>query len=166
MNTHKLTLPLNSETILSLSPGDKVLLSGTLYTARDKAHRRLVELIQQDKPLPLPLSDTAIFYCGPSPIPPGKVCGAIGPTTSSRMDAYTPTLLEHGLKVMIGKGERSYSVQAAIKQHQALYLVATGGVAAYLSKHVTKFELFLWPELGAEAIYKMEVVDFPCYVSN
>lgn len=165
MKTHKLTLPLSHEIIASLSPGDKVLLSGTLYTARDKAHRRLVELIQDDKPLPFSLAETAIFYCGPSLIPPGKVCGAIGPTTSSRMDAYTPTLLEHGLKVMIGKGERSHLVQAAIKQHQALYLVATGGVAAYLSTHVTRFELFLWPELGAEAIYKMEVVDLPCYVS-
>ena len=166
MKTHKISLPLSSETILSLSPGDKVLLTGTLYTARDKAHRRLVDLIQQGKPLPLPLSETAIFYCGPSPIPPGKICGAIGPTTSSRMDTYTPTLLEHGLKVMIGKGERSATVKEAIKQHQALYLVATGGVSAYLSTHVTKFELFLWPEFGAEAIYKMEVVDFPCYVSN
>ena len=166
MKTHKISLPLSSETILSLSPGDKVLLTGTLYTARDKAHRRLVDLIQQGKPLPLPLSETAIFYCGPSPIPPGKICGAIGPTTSSRMDTYTPTLLEHGLKVMIGKGERSATVKEAIKQHQALYLVATGGVSAYLSTHVTKFEPFLWPEFGAEAIYKMEVVDFPCYVSN
>lgn len=164
MKTHRLTLPLSTETIAALSPNDKVLLSGTLYTARDKAHRRLVELILNGKPLPFPLAETAIFYCGPSPIPPGKVCGAIGPTTSSRMDAYTPILLEHGLKVIIGKGERSPSVRAAIKQHQALYLVATGGVAACLSMHVTSFELFLWPEFGAEAIYKMEVVDFPCYV--
>jgi fumarate hydratase subunit beta len=165
MKTHKFTLPLSPNSIRLLSPGDKVLLSGTLYTARDKAHRRLVDLIRQGKPLPFKLPETAIFYCGPSPIPPGKVCGAIGPTTSSRMDAYTPILLEHGLRIMIGKGERSPEAQAAIKQHSALYLVATGGVAAYLSTHVTKFELFLWPELGAEAIYKMEVADFPCYVA-
>ena len=166
MKTHKLTLPLSPETIALLSPGDKVLLTGTLYTARDKAHRRLTDLILQGKPLPLPLSEAAIFYCGPSPVPPGKVCGAIGPTTSSRMDAYTPILLEHGLRVMIGKGERSPEVQRAIKEHHALYLVATGGVAAYLATHVTKFELFLWPELGAEAIYRLEVVDFPCYVCS
>ncbi len=164
MKTHKLSLPISNSIISTLKKGDKILLSGTLYTARDKAHRRLTELIQQKQELPWNLADSAIFYCGPSPIPEGRICGAIGPTTSVRMDPYTPLLLEHGLKVMIGKGERSIEVQKAIQAHKALYLVATGGVAALLASHVQSFELFLWPELGAEAVYKLEVLDFPCYV--
>lgn len=164
MNIHKLNLPLNPQAIASLSKGDKILLSGTLYTARDKAHQRLLQLIHENKALPFPLAESAIFYCGPSPIPAGKICGAIGPTTSSRMDAYTPFLIEHGLRLMIGKGERSAEVQASIKKHGALYLQAVGGVAAYLAGHVTSFKLFAWPEFGAEAIYQMEVKDFPCYL--
>jgi fumarate hydratase subunit beta len=164
MKVHKLQLPLHDIPGLKLHPGDKVLLSGTLYTARDQAHRRLNELIKSGKPLPWDLAGSAIFYCGPSPVPPGKICGAIGPTTSARMDPFTPLLLEQGLKVMLGKGDRSPSVEQAIRSHKALYLVAVGGISALLAQHVSSFELFLWPELGAEAVYKMDVVDLPCYV--
>lgn len=164
MNIHSLRLPLATLSSSTLKAGDKVLLSGTLYTARDMAHKRLAALIAAENPLPWDLSEGALFYCGPSPVPKGKICGAIGPTTSARMDPFTPLLLEHGLRVMLGKGERSPEVQKAIRTHGALYLVAVGGISALLAQHVTKFELFLWPELGAEAVYRMEVEDFPCYV--
>jgi len=165
MTIHKLTLPLPDIGHLKLQPGDKILLSGTLYTARDMAHKRLVALINSEEPLPWDLSQGAIFYCGPSPVPKGKLCGAVGPTTSARMDPFTPLLLDHGLKVMLGKGERSPEIAAAIRAHGALYIVAVGGISALLVRHVTGFEPFLWTELGAEAVYKMEVVDFPCYVT-
>lgn len=164
MNIHKLQPPLTDIPGLKLQPGDKVLLSGTLFTARDQAHRRLSEMIEAGETLPWDLATSAIFYCGPSPVPKGKICGAIGPTTSARMDPFTPLLLDHGLKVMLGKGDRSASVEDAIRSHQALYLVAVGGISALLAQHVSSFELFLWPELGAEAVYKMEVRDLPCYV--
>lgn len=164
MTTHKISLPFLSPSSLPLQIGDKVLLSGTLYTARDQAHKKLCQIIESGQPLPLDLSTAAIFYCGPSPAPKGKLCGAIGPTTSARMDPFTPLLLDHGLKVMLGKGDRSPEVTQSIKAHGAIYLVAVGGISALLSQHVTAFSLFLWPELGAEAIYKMEVRDLPCYV--
>ncbi|MCB5224796.1 MAG: FumA C-terminus/TtdB family hydratase beta subunit [Candidatus Cloacimonadaceae bacterium] len=165
MRQHNLLLPLKSEEFAVLQPGDKVLLSGVLYTARDQAHKRLVEIIARKSELPFDLSSTALFYCGPSPTPPGKVCGAIGPTTSSRMDPYTIPLLEQGLKIMIGKGERSAEVEDAIRKHGALYLVCCGGISALLAESVLSFELFAWPELGAEAIYRLEVRDLPCYVA-
>jgi len=164
MNIHKLQLPLSNIPSLKLQAGDKVLLSGNLYTARDQAHKRLCELIKAGDPLPWDLAGSAIFYCGPSPKPKGKICGAVGPTTSARMDPFTPMLLDHGLKVMLGKGDRSSQVEAAIREHQALYIVAVGGISALLAQHVNSFELFLWPELGAEAVYKMEVRELPCYV--
>ena len=164
MRTLKLDLPLNPSIIQSLDIGDKLLLSGVLHTARDKAHQRLLQLIAAGERLPFDLSSSTLFYCGPSPVPPNKICGAIGPTTSSRMDPFTPTLLEHGLRVMIGKGDRSEEVQKAIRQHNAIYLVAVGGVSALLARCVTSFELSAWEELGPEAIYKMQVHDFPCYV--
>lgn len=161
---HQLKLPLTGIPSQRFSIGDKVLLSGTLYTARDKAHQRLIGLIETGQDLPWELSTGAIFYCGPSPIPPGMICGAIGPTTSARMDPFTPRLLEQGLKVMLGKGERSVEVETSIKANDAIYLIATGGVAALLARHVSSFEPFLWPELGAEAVYRLEVTDLPCYV--
>ncbi|NLK50473.1 MAG: TRZ/ATZ family protein [Candidatus Cloacimonetes bacterium] len=164
MRTLKLDLPLSPSQIQSLQPGDKLLLSGVLYTARDKAHQRLIQLIESGNQLPFDLSSSTLFYCGPSPVPPNKICGAIGPTTSSRMDPFTPMLLEHGLRVMIGKGDRSEDVQRAIRKHNAVYLVAVGGISALLARCVTYFELFAWEELGPEAIYKMQVQDFPCYV--
>jgi fumarate hydratase subunit beta len=165
MNVNKLSLPISSEQLRSLAIGDKVLLSGILYTARDQVHKRLAGLIAGNQKLPLDLEQTAIFYSGPTPTPPGKACGAIGPTTSARMDAYTPLLLERGLRVMIGKGPRSSQVEAAIREHGALYLVCVGGLSALLSQSVVSCETFLWPELGAEAVYRIVVQDLPCYVA-
>lgn len=164
MRVIKLQLPVSDVSKLGLQAGDKVLVSGELFTARDKAHQRMVSLLQRGEPLPFDLSSVALFYCGPSPVPQGKVCGAIGPTTSSRMDAFTPYLLEHGLKLMIGKGDRSPHVMEAIACHNALYLNTVGGVSAVLAETVQSFDLFAWEEFGAEAIYRMVVKDFPCYV--
>jgi fumarate hydratase subunit beta len=165
MRTISLLLPLSAESIRNLKTGDKLLLSGTIFTARDQAHIRLIELIEQGAPLPFDLAETALFYCGPSPTPPGKISGAIGPTTSARMDKYTPQLLEQGLKVMIGKGGRSPAVETAIRQHGALYVVCVGGASALLTRCVVSRETFLWAELDSEAIYKLVVQDLPCYVS-
>lgn len=159
-----LNLPLGSEYISNLRIGDKLLLSGELITARDKAHARLCAMINEGLPVPFDLCNTTIFYCGPSPMPEGKKCGAIGPTTSSRMDAFTPLLLEHGLRCMIGKGDRSQAVVDAIRQHKAVYLSATGGISALLSRSVVSCETYLWADLGAEAIYRIVVQNFPCYV--
>ena len=150
----------------NLQPGDKVLLTGIIYTARDQAHKRIVEYLQAGRKLPFALQDAAIFYAGPSPVRPGQICGAIGPTTSSRMDKYTPTLLEQGVKVLIGKGERSSEVIASIQANKAVYLVAIGGAAALLSKCVVSMQLIACEDLGAEAVYRLEVKDFPCYVKN
>ncbi len=165
MQTLKLQLPIPPDIQSTLKPGDKILLSGTLYTARDIAHARLCELIRQGQPLPLPLADSALFYCGPSPTPPGKISGAIGPTTSARMDRFTPLLLEHGLRVMIGKGPRSAEVANAIRSHGALYLVCVGGTSALLTACVVSRATFLWPELDSEAVYRLVVQDLPCYVA-
>jgi len=165
MKTTSIQLPLTDTLISKLRIGDKVLLTGELLTARDETHKKLLEYIDNGKPLPFNLSTTTLFYCGPSPTPLGKVCGAIGPTTSSRMDFWTPSLLKLGLKVMIGKGDRSREVTQAIKQSNAVYLTCIGGVAAYLARHIVSCETFLWPELGAEAIFKLTVVNFPAYVA-
>lgn len=166
MKTHIIKLPIKAEDIEQFELLDKVLISGTIYTARDKAHRKLIQQIDDNQSLPFDLGSSGIYYCGPSPAAPSRVCGAIGPTTSQRMDIYTPRLLEHGLKLMIGKGERSDEVKTAIRTHGAVYLVTIGGAAALLSRFVSKCEVFYWPELGAEAIYRLEVKDFPCYVLN
>ncbi|MDD4805864.1 MAG: FumA C-terminus/TtdB family hydratase beta subunit [Candidatus Cloacimonetes bacterium] len=165
MKIHQYTLPLSPEQISELEIGDKVLLSGVIYTARDQAHKRMLSLLNEGKELGFDLSVTAIFYCGPSPKAEGQVCGAIGPTTSSRMDKLTLPLLEAGLKVMIGKGERSSEVNEAIHEHGAVYLTAIGGVSAVLSRCIVSCETFLWPELGAEAIYRLSVRELPCYVA-
>lgn len=166
MRIINIELPLKSEEIKMFTIRDKLLISGVLYTARDQAHLRLTQLIKEGKPLPFNLVDSALFYCGPAPTPPGKVCGAIGPTTSARMDKYTPLLLENGLKVMIGKGERSRVVTEAIHKYNALYLICVGGISALLVQSIVSCETFCWKELGAEAIYRMEVKNFPCYVAT
>ena len=163
MKVYHLKLPYVPACLEGLKSGDKIYLSGEIYTARDQAHRRLIQMIERGEELPFDLGKTAIFYCGPSPRAPGKICGAIGPTTSSRMDALTLPLLEAGLKLMIGKGERSPELMQAIDKHNALYLSAIGGISALLARSVVSCETFLWPELGAEAIYKMQVQDFPAY---
>lgn len=165
MNIIKLDLPLDAEKISSLKVGDKVLLSGVIYTARDQAHRRMVDLIEQGESLPIVPRETCIFYCGPSPTPPGKICGAIGPTTSARMDKASLILLDHGFRVMIGKGERSPELVQKIKDKSGVYFVCTGGIAALLSKFVVSCETLAWSDLGAEAIYKLMVKDFPVYVA-
>jgi fumarate hydratase subunit beta len=165
MNVINLTLPLSETDLQHLKPGDKVLLSGVLYTARDAAHKRIVECLEHGTELPFELKDAAIFYAGPTPAKPGAVCGAIGPTTSIRMDKYTPQLLDAGVKVLIGKGERSPEVVDAIRNHTSVYLVAVGGAAALLSKSVISCEVVAWQDLGTEAVRRLEVKDFPCYVS-
>ncbi len=166
MKIYRYTLPLCPADISQLNISDKVLLTGCLFTARDAAHKRMVEIIQRGEKLPLDLAETTLFYCGPSPARPGNVCGAIGPTTSSRMDVYTPILIQNGLRVMIGKGERSLEVQKAIMDFGAVYFIMSGGISAYLSQHIISCETFLWQELGPEAIYKLWVKDIPVYVHS
>jgi fumarate hydratase subunit beta len=151
--------PLSDKEITKLKAGDQVLISGTLYTARDAAHQKF-----GTKP-PFNLKGAIIYYASPTPTPPGRVIGSIGPTTSSRMDAFTPALLKQGLTGMIGKGRRSRAVVAAIKRSRAVYFVVPGGAAALLSKHVKKARVIAYPELGAEAVHQLEVSDFPATVA-
>ena len=165
MKTLRLNLPLCPQTIRTLEAGDKVLLSGVIHTARDEVHQRMKSLIELGQPLPLVPRETSLFYCGPSPTPPERICGAIGPTTSARMDPFTPLLIDHGFMVMIGKGERNQEVAAKIKATGAVYFVCSGGISALLSKYVVSCETFAWEDLGAEAIHKLVVKDFPVYVS-
>jgi len=165
MNIYEIHLPLTPSDFNLIGIGDKLLLSGEIFTARDQAHKRLCGLIDLGEELPIRLVETTLFYCGPSPIPEGKICGAIGPTTSTRMDIYTPLLLANGLKVMIGKGERSPVAKQAILDHKAVYLTALGGISALLSRTVQSFSCYMWEDLGPEAIYRLEVINFPVYVA-
>ncbi|MDP2919032.1 MAG: Fe-S-containing hydro-lyase [Dehalococcoidia bacterium] len=158
--------PLTDETIARLKAGMSVLISGVIYVGRDAAHRRLVQALDKGEKLPFDVKGQTIYYMGPSPARPGQVIGSAGPTTSSRMDTFTPRMLEAGLKAMIGKGERSQAVREAIKKHKAVYLVATGGAAALLAKSIKKSETIAYPELGAEAVLRLEVEDFPAIVAN
>ncbi len=164
MNYKHITLPIKDEDLENLKAGDAVLVSGTLYTARDAAHKRLVELMQDNKELPIDLNRASIYYVGPTPNKKGQVIGSAGPTTSSRMDAYTPLLLNHGLKVMIGKGRRSDAVKEAMIQNKAIYFVACGGAGALLSHAIIKSEVIAFDDLLSEAIRKLEIKDFPCFV--
>ncbi len=164
MKEIRISLPISSQEIRALEVNEKVLLSGTVYTARDEAHKRILALLRAKEELPFELAETAIFYCGPSPAALGKICGAIGPTTSSRMDPYTLDLVNAGLRVMIGKGDRSMQTEQDIKAAGALYLIAIGGISAVLSQSIVSCETFIWEDLGAEAVFKMELKDFPCYV--
>lgn len=161
----KIQTPLEDEIILSLRAGDTVEISGYVYTARDAAHRRLVELIRNDAPLPFDIRGQVIYYVGPTPAPPGRVIGSAGPTTSSRMDTYTPLLLSLGLKGMIGKGNRSDEVVEAIKKYRAIYFLATGGVGALLSRHIISSEEIAFPELGTESVKRLLFRDFPVIVA-
>jgi fumarate hydratase subunit beta len=148
-----------------LKAGQRILLSGTVYTARDAAHKRIIDMLDSGNAVPFDLKNVAIYYCGPSPAKPGAVIGACGPTTSSRMDIFTPRILKEGVKFLIGKGSRSESVVNSIKENSAVYLVATGGVAALLSKTVKKADLIAFEDLGPEAIYKLAVEDMPLIVA-
>ncbi|PKN18726.1 MAG: fumarate hydratase [Deltaproteobacteria bacterium HGW-Deltaproteobacteria-6] len=162
----RIQTPLTADICASLRAGDMVLLSGEVYTARDAAHRRLYEALTKGLPLPVDLSTATIFYAAPSPTPTGKIIGSIGPTTSYRMDAFTPALIKHGLRGMIGKGNRSPEVVEAIRRYQAVYFGAIGGIAALGAQCVKKMELVAYEDLGPEAIRKLTVVDLPIVVIN
>jgi len=161
----KAKLPLYRKKRRLLKRGQRLLLCGKLYTARDMAHKRLIEMIRERRSLPISLRDQTLYYCGPTPPPPGKAIGSCGPTTSSRMDPFTIPLLKKGLGVMIGKGGRSPDIRAAIKRYKGVYLIATGGTGALLSAKVNKASLAAFGDLGPEAIYELEVEGFPVIVA-
>lgn len=160
----RISLPLSKKEILKLKAGDEVLLKGVLYTARDIAHKRMIATIKKGGKLPIPLKNQTVYYCGPTPAGRGRIIGSCGPTTSSRMDEFTPALLKKGLKGMIGKGKRSKEVKEAIRRYQAVYFLAFGGIGALLSRYVKKGEIIAYKDLGPEAIYRLEVEDFPVIV--
>jgi fumarate hydratase subunit beta len=162
----KIDLPLTEKTIASLKAGDNLLLSGVIYVARDAAHKRMVEALGKGEPLPFDIKGHTVYYMGPSPAPPGRVIGSAGPTTATRMDIYTPHLLAAGLRGMIGKGVRSREVRDAIVKYKAVYLAAVGGAGALLSQAIVKSEVVAYPDLGPEAVLKIEVKDFPVTVIN
>ena len=159
-----ITTPLTREKVATLKSGDSVLISGVIYTARDAAHKRLCELVAQGKELPLDVKDSIIYFVGPTPARPGEAIGSAGPTTSYRMDAYSPILIAEGQTGMIGKGKRSPEVVAAMKEHGAVYFGAIGGCGALLSNCIKKAEVIAYEDLGAEAIRRLEVEDFPVIV--
>jgi fumarate hydratase subunit beta len=160
-----ITSPLDSQVISELEAGDIVSLSGTVYTARDQAHQRLTRALAAGETPPVDLDGQTIFYAGPAPAAPGAVIGAIGPTTAARMDPFTPTLLEHGVRAMIGKGNRTAPVKDAIFRAGAVYLTATGGAAAYLSQFVKDAQIVAYEDLGPEAIRRLELEDMPLVVA-
>ncbi|HUJ90719.1 MAG TPA: Fe-S-containing hydro-lyase [Syntrophorhabdales bacterium] len=166
MEMKRITTPLSDGVIEELKAGDKVLLSGTIYTARDAAHKRFIDTLRAGGSLPFEIEGQVVYYCGPSPVLPGRAIGAAGPTTSGRMDVYTPTLLSLGLKGMIGKGKRSQAVKDAIVKHKAIYFGATGGAGALLSKAVVSYEVVAYGELGPEAVARLVVKDLPLFVIN
>ena len=159
-----LEAPFTDEKIKSLKAGEMVYISGTVYTGRDAAHKRLCEMIERGEKMPFDFDGQAIYYAGPCPAKPGKPIGSVGPTTGGRMDAYSPTLIEHGLKVMIGKGSRSEEVVNAIKNHTGVYLAAIGGAAALMARCVESAEVIAFDDLGTEAIRKLQVNQLPVIV--
>jgi fumarate hydratase subunit beta len=162
----KLTTPLTDEAVAKLHAGDAVTLTGVIYVARDTAHKRLVEALDKGAGLPFDPKGQVVYYMGPAPAKPGQVIGSAGPTTSGRMDPYTPRLLAEGLKGMIGKGSRNPAVREAMKQYKAVYFAATGGAGALIAKRIKKAETVAYPELGAEAVLRLEVADLPVVVIN
>jgi fumarate hydratase subunit beta len=166
MAEYKLTTPLTDEDVIQLRAGDVVFITGTIYTARDAGHKRIVGLLDEGKDLPFELQGAIVYYVGPSPAPPGRPIGAAGPTTSYRMDTYAPRLHGLGLKASIGKGKRNDAVKAALKEHKAVYFGATGGAGALLSKCITAAEVIAFDDLGPEALRKLTVEDFPVLVIN
>ncbi len=164
--TKKVMLPLTDEILQDLKAGDNVLLTGIMYVARDAAHKRMIEALEQGKPLPFDIRGQTIYFMGPSPAKPGQPIGSAGPTTSGRMDSYSPRLIAEGLKGMIGKGMRSQVVKDAMKKYRAVYFAAIGGAGALISRSIKKSEVIAYEELGAEAILRLEVADFPVTVVN
>ena len=164
MENKKISSPLTREAARELRAGDSCLISGVIYTARDAAHKRLCDLVAQGKELPLDIKDAIIYFVGPTPAKPGQAIGSAGPTTSYRMDAYSPTLISLGLTGMIGKGKRGPEVISAMQEHGAVYFGAIGGCGALLSKCIKKAEVVAYDDLGAEAIRRLEVEDFPAIV--
>jgi fumarate hydratase subunit beta len=162
----KITPPLTDEVIMKLKAGDRVLITGVIYTGRDMAHKAMVEGHKKGQPFPFDLTGQVLYYTGPTPAPPGRPIGAAGPTTSYRMDKYAPYLLEHGLKGMIGKGPRGTEVKDSIRKNTAVYFAAIGGAGALISKAIKKADVIAYPELGTEAVMRLEVEDFPAFVVN
>jgi len=161
----KLQAPLADADVRSLKAGDEVLVSGVVYTARDIAHQRLCQVIEAGRELPFDLAGAIIYFVGPTPAAPGRVIGAAGPTTSSRMDPFSPTLIANGLKAMIGKGYRGKNIQEVLKKYNAVHLATLGGAGALLSKHIVASEVIAYEDLGTEAVRKLQVVDFPAVVA-
>jgi len=166
MSKKIITTPLTDEVVKSLRAGDEVLISGAIYTARDTAHKRMVELLDKQEKLPFDIKGQLIYYAGPTPTRPGKVIGSIGPTSSVRMNPYAPRLLQEGSKGMIGKGEMNADVQMTLQKYTAVYLAAVGGAAALIAQTVVKDEPVAWEELGTEAIRELTVKDFPAIVAQ
>ncbi len=162
----KLIPPLTDDVIVKLKAGDRVIITGVIYTARDMAHKSMVEGYKKGERLPFDLKGQILYYTGPTPAPPGRPIGSAGPTTSYRMDKYTPALLELGLKGMIGKGPRGEEVKDAIKKNGAVYFAAIGGAGALISKAIKKAEVIAYAELGTEAVMRLEVQEFPAIVAN
>ncbi len=161
----KIQLPIGERDISGLKAGDSVLLSGPLLSGRDAAHKRFIAALKEGNPLPVDLRGETIYYVGPCPTPPGRVIGSAGPTTSGRMDSYTPDLLRLGLKGMIGKGQRSPEVIDAMKQYSAVYFAALGGAGALIARSIKNAQVIAYPDLGPEAVYRLDVVDFPVVVA-
>lgn len=166
METKKLSTPLNDSDVAGLRSGDNVVITGYIYTARDAAHKKMVDLLAKGEKLPFDPHGQLIYFVGPTPAKPGQVIGSAGPTTSGRMNKYSPIMIANGLKGMIGKGEMGAEVAEALKKHKAVYLVATGGAAALIAKRITESEIVAYEELGPEAIRRLKVEDFPAIVAQ
>lgn len=166
MREIKIASPIKTEVLEKLTVGTRVLISGVVYTARDAAHQRLIQALDKRERLPFDLKGQTLYYMGPSPTKPGQVIGSAGPTTSSRMDIYTPRLIAAGVRAMIGKGSRSPKVREAIREYKAVYLVTIGGAGALLSKSIKQVEVIAYEDLGAEAILRLKVENFPAIVAN
>lgn len=161
---HNITTPLTEEVVKQLKAGDTVSITGVIYSARDAAHKRMIEALERGEELPLPIEGAILYYLGPTPAPEGRAIGSAGPTTASRMDKYTPQLLKLGLKGMVAKGRRSAAVKEAIRENKAVYMAAIGGAGALLSQCIKEAEVIAYDDLGPEAIRKMRVEDFPAVV--
>ena len=162
----RLTPPLSEADVFRLAVGDRVSVNGVMYGARDAAHKKMVDLLDQKKPLPVDLHGAVVFYVGPTPAPPGRVIGSAGPTTSLRMDAYAPRMYEYGVRATVGKGNRGQAVIDALVRHKAVYLIAIGGLGATLAQRIKSAKVVAYPELGTEALWEFRVDDFPAIVAN